>query len=664
MPDFVFCRPIPIALACPLALLCLTLSSCSVKAEPPRPLSDPPLLEIKRATLEALTKAQQQAGAPQPDEGTLNWDVVFTRSQLWNPTTGRWDQVNLRSYQGSKVDPQAPFVAPTLRVFPGETIRATLNNKLPADPSCLHQEQGVNNPHCFNGTNMHTHGLWINPAGNSDNVLISIDPTVSFQYEYNIPADHPAGTFWYHPHRHGSTAIQVASGMAGALIIQGTRQPTPERNGDLDLLLTSSAHQTFTERTMVFQQIQYGCYSKPTKPGEKPVLKKNPDGTYRCDPGDVGEILDYSGFGPGGWNSSGRYTSINGVVQPFLTNAKAGQTERWRMVHAGVRDSINLKVVKLTGQLLQGQILAADEQKLLQKSCTGAVVPQHQIAADGLTLAAIDSTEVTVFQPGYRWDTLMMFPETGQYCLIDEAAAASANVDQTPSEPRLLGIVQVAAGPNTGSITEQLIKSAKANINPAMQNAVIADLQAGLKLSHFVPHVSLAETPNKQHLEFNIETVEDEKTKQEVTLFEIDGEPYQPGRIDRNLILGNTDEWILTSKLASHPFHIHVNPFQVVAVLDPNGKDVSTPDAVDDFDTKKQQPDPQYRGLKGKWKDTLWVKNAQGKSYTVIVRTKYQRYIGDFVLHCHILDHEDQGMMQNVRISLPNASGGVSKGHH
>jgi FtsP/CotA-like multicopper oxidase with cupredoxin domain len=179
-----------------------------------------------------------------------------------------------------------------------------------------------------------------------------------------------------------------------------------------------------------------------------------------------------------------------------------------------------------------------------------------------------------------------------------------------------------------------------------------------------VPHQDLPETPNKQHLEFNIETVVDSETKEKVTLFEIDGEPYKPGRIDRDLILGNTDEWILTSKLASHPFHIHVNPFQVVAVLDPNGKDVSGDDAVDDFDTSKKFPDPQYRGLKGKWKDTLWVKNAMGKSYTVIVRTKYQRYIGDFVLHCHILDHEDQGMMQNVRISLPSATGGVSKGHH
>ena len=39
--------------------------------------------------------------------------------------------------------------------------------------------------------------------------------------------------------------------------------------------------------------------------------------------------------------------------------------------------------------------------------------------------------------------------------------------------------------------------------------------------------------------------------------------------------------------------------------------------------------------------------------------------IGDFVLHCHILDHEDQGMMQNVRIALPDGSGGVTAlGHH
>jgi FtsP/CotA-like multicopper oxidase with cupredoxin domain len=38
------------------------------------------------------------------------------------------------------------------------------------------------------------------------------------------------------------------------------------------------------------------------------------------------------------------------------------------------------------------------------------------------------------------------------------------------------------------------------------------------------------------------------------------------------------------------------------------------------------------------------------QSYTAYLRPRYQRYIGDFVLHCHIIDHEDHGMMQNIRI--------------
>ena len=55
----------------------------------------------------------------------------------------------------------------------------------------------------------------------------------------------------------------------------------------------------------------------------------------------------------------------------------------------------------------------------------------------------------------------------------------------------------------------------------------------------------------------------------------------------------------------------------------------------------------------------LDAKGAKAGQYTVIVRTRYERYIGDFVLHCHILDHEDQDMMENVRISLPDGQGGV-----
>lgn len=119
------------------------------------------------------------------------------------------------------------------------------------------------------------------------------------------------------------------------------------------------------------------------------------------------------------------------------------------------------------------------------------------------------------------------------------------------------------------------------------------------------------------------------------------------------LSLGTAEEWKISSVNAlGHPFHIHVNPFQIQRIIkNATNVDVSLPGATDDA---------QYAGLKGVWKDTLFVKVG----YTAYVRTRYQRYIGDFVLHCHILDHEDQGMMQNVRIVLPDGIGGVATDEH
>ena len=48
----------------------------------------------------------------------------------------------------------------------------------------------------------------------------------------------------------------------------------------------------------------------------------------------------------------------------------------------------------------------------------------------------------------------------------------------------------------------------------------------------------------------------------------------------------------------------------------------------------------------GDWKDTLFVTTTE----PIVIRTRYEDFDGAFVLHCHILDHEDQGMMQGVEI--------------
>ena len=71
-----------------------------------------------------------------------------------------------------------------------------------------------------NTTNLHVHGLHVSPEGVADNVFRQIRPGESATYEYELPANHPSGTFWYHPHHHHSTTLQLASGMSGAIVVQ------------------------------------------------------------------------------------------------------------------------------------------------------------------------------------------------------------------------------------------------------------------------------------------------------------------------------------------------------------------------------------------------------------------------------------------------------------
>jgi FtsP/CotA-like multicopper oxidase with cupredoxin domain len=189
------------------------------------------------------------------------------------------------------------------------------------------------------------------------------------------------------------------------------------------------------------------------------------------------------------------------------------------------------------------------------------------------------------------------------------------------------------------------------------------DLEQGLLLTAFEPLQSLLqEQPDgAQTVSFRIGAV-DGRLAFQIGSLDANGQPvdlasYDPLKINRTLQLGAVDEWKLKSFVAGHPFHIHVNPFQIVEILDRNGNDISG------FEPGNNSP---YARLKGVWKDTLFVAgpNASGPGPTLVLRTRYRRYIGDFVLHCHILDHEDQGMMQNVRIALPDGQGGIASDHH
>ena len=630
--------------------------------------------------------------------GTVEWTarIAYTDGEIYNPATGKMDRVRLRSYQGAGVDPDVPFVPPAINLRPGDTFIFNLENDLPVDdPSCV-DHSDVNVPHCFNSTNMHVHGLWVSPSGNSDNVLLRLTPGATFTHEYNIPADHPAGTFWYHPHLHGATALQVSSGMGGPLIIRGERLPGVDHTGDIDTLLRHPDGKPIGERIVTLTQIAYAC-------GERDDLgmidiKTDEDGFWICDDDDVGMVEGYNQFGmyenfdtPSGipdvrtrWQVSGRHTALNGRVMPTIDGVRAGEIERWRFIQAGVSGSISVSFRKVEGAIADYDGGTSIERAaFVGEQCTGEEVDQFSIALDGLTRSRVNIQQRTMLHPGYRDDVLVAFPEPGLYCMIDNDAPKNENIRMQEKQRQVLGFVRVS-GDSTqdtqASSKDQMqafmVAAAEAFMPEPVRARVVNELSGDIiSLSSFVAHDSLldAELNGTQTLGFDTFINEDAPplpggAQNEFVVGDLDLESgplpklinaseYTTGRMDRSLILGNVEEWTLAAFTEGHPFHKHVNPIQIVSIIDPDtGIDVSA------FESGSV-----YAGLKGQWKDTVFLPtNLFGTPYTVTIRTQYKRYIGTFVLHCHILDHEDFGMMQVLEVVMPSDPNAMhhSAGHH
>lgn len=105
----------------------------------------------------------------------------------------------------------------------------------------------------------------------------------------------------------------------------------------------------------------------------------------------------------------------------------------------------------------------------------------------------------------------------------------------------------------------------------------------------------------------------------------IDGKVFDHNRVDQTVNLGNLEEWhIKNIDGDDHTFHIHINDFQVMSVND--------------------QP-YEAHGLQ----DTV-ILPANGE---VVVRMQFEDFVGRFVYHCHILPHEDTGMMGTVEVVDP-----------
>ena len=107
------------------------------------------------------------------------------------------------------------------------------------------------------------------------------------------------------------------------------------------------------------------------------------------------------------------------------------------------------------------------------------------------------------------------------------------------------------------------------------------------------------------------------------TVFFIDGQSYDPSKVNFRARLNTVEQWTIVNHTEeTHPFHMHTYPMQLISV---NG----VPVPFDGYQDEIVLPRHGY----------------------VVARIRFSGFTGETVFHCHILAHEDAGMMANIVVS-------------
>ncbi len=124
--------------------------------------------------------------------------------------------------------------SPTLHVNPGDTIKLSLTNMVPAAPGAPAETMSNTADTCGDPTmsqtsvNLHFHGTNASPKCHSDEVIHTlINSGESFTYTIRIPADEPPGFYWYHPHVHTLSETALLGGASGIIEVMGIANLQP-----------------------------------------------------------------------------------------------------------------------------------------------------------------------------------------------------------------------------------------------------------------------------------------------------------------------------------------------------------------------------------------------------------------------------------------------------
>jgi FtsP/CotA-like multicopper oxidase with cupredoxin domain len=514
-------------------------------------------------------------------------------------------------------------------------------------------------------------------------------------YRLALRRDHPEGLFWYHPHVHMNARTQVGAGMAGLIYING-----PDAAISGGARLAANQEPPF-ERLMMLKDIQFGEINASDASALKATfLPADAHSAGLCGDRDQGAVPPNGvcfGKTEDGKDVGWLFT-VNGQVFPRIDVA-AGRQEAWRIANSSADMTYDLALVEAgTGRPLRFQILARDgvaaatqggeslfaERVLLmpgsrievgisRQSAEGLVDDSHPLEARLRSYGFFTGHDAGF---GDAWPAVDLAQVVFRQAAPAVQAVQSAPAGSTAQRAALRQLDSKAAAP---SLTVSAWKpNAAAAATDVPQDPMPSGAQSAGSMSHQhggerrAATIAVA-TPCKplRDDEERIVALAIDKTDSKDEKFKIGldharrdrpaqwsaavqraiDHAYRFGDTSAETVCthaGNSEIWTIVNRRATtdgkpdgpassignnetHNFHIHQLKFEVLDVVDPTGR-IGRP----------------LGGPKAKRMVDSYPVPIGGELRVRINFTKQQ--IGRFVFHCHILEHEDKGMMAAIEV--------------
>ena len=455
-------------------------------------------------------------------------------------------------------------------------------------------------------TTIHWHGLHLDWRADG-HPSRQVEPGTTYRYEF--PVLNAGGTYWYHPHAHENTARQTYLGLAGFFLVRNEEDRRLNKALGLEL-------------------------------GETDVPLVVQDKTFAED----GSLV----YGPSEMDRSmgvtGDTVLVNLTPTPFLE--AENRVYRFRLLNASNARTLRLAFARPN----EGEPLA-----------------YHVVATDGSLLERPRAVEELFLAPGERVDVLLDLTgfEPGEEVTLKSLAFDPMHREHEMGEGTNHGPGygmthdthhdtghegHAGRGDHGGGAVMSRTDHAGASRLGDGQEFYVLRLvvkeQAGRSVSSPASGVpeTLSEVPepdlgraSARHVTLSAHTEGDE------TRWLIDGRTYDPHEYPIVARRGEMEIWEIRNEERSmpHPMHLHAFRFRVLGRT-------GSPEQVSRLALDGQGRTATDLG----WKDTVLV--WPGETVKIAVDFSHG-FEGEqlYLFHCHILEHEDSGMMVNVKVVEP-----------